>query len=79
MLSRYKVQSPFSERTQDARDMDGSASSYRTAAKPSGERKGRAKLLRDFPVLILQVSWLDGPVARLIGSTTAPGNQPAQR
>ena len=41
--------------------------------------KGRAKLLREFPVSILQVRWLDRPVARLIGDATTPGAQPDQR
>ena len=35
--------------------------------------KGRAKLLRVFLVYILQVSRLDGPVARLISAATGPG------
>ena len=41
--------------------------------------KGRAKLLQEFPVHFLQVSRLDGPVARLIGAAIAPGTQPSQR
>ena len=41
--------------------------------------KGRAKLIRYFPVYILQVSRLDGPVDRLIGAATAPGTGLARR
>ena len=37
--------------------------------------KGRAKILREFPVFIVQASWLDGPVARFIVAATAPGTQ----
>ena len=40
--------------------------------------EGRAKLLQEFPVLILQVSRLDGRVAMLIEAATAPDTQPAQ-
>ena len=41
--------------------------------------KGRAKLLQEFPVYILQVSRLDGPIIRLIGAATAPTTQTARR
>ena len=41
--------------------------------------KGRAKLLREFPVYILQVSQMDGSVTRLIGTATAPSTQPSRR
>ena len=78
VLSRCRFQASFSERTRDAWAMDGSASSSRTADKPLGGKKGRAKRLREFPVYILQVSWLDGPIARLIDAATAPGTQPAR-
>ena len=43
VLSRCIFQSPFSKLTRDTQDMDGIASSYRTAVKPSGGRKRKVK------------------------------------
>ena len=43
VISQCRFRSLFYERTQDARDMDVSASSSRTAAKPSGGRKRKGK------------------------------------
>ena len=40
---------------------------------------GRAKVLHEFLVQVLQLSHLDGPVARLTGAATAPGTQLARR
>ena len=60
--------------------MNSSASSSNMDAQPlGGGEKGRAKLLQEVPIQILQVSLEKGPVNRLIGTADAPGTQPAQR
>ena len=41
--------------------------------------KGRTKILREFSVYILQVSWTDGRVTRLISAAAAHSTEPAQR
>ena len=54
--------------------------SSNTAAQPlGGGGGGRAKLLQEVLIQILQVSLEQGPVDRLIGAADAPGTQPAKR
>ena len=53
--------------------------SIKTATDPLGGENGRAKLLREVTVYILQVILTEGPVSRLIGAAAVPSTHPAQR
>ena len=68
---------PISNHPWVAQAMTGVMPSSKTIAQPLGGEKGRAKLLHDIPVCILQVSLVGETVSKLIGSAAVPVTRPA--